>query len=162
MKDFMAEGAQDMLCLKSLRDKYKTSFLIAHHTVKRSGSDTHRENLWGSQFLNAFLEAGWQLRKSDDDETSVILRRHFKNSPPIDPVKLNMNITDYTFNVTIDETTKGANAVLKDQVAELIVNNKISSQRDLVKKIPGSSLTSINRILKELGVDKDDEGNYCI
>jgi len=160
MKDFMAEGAQDMMCLKTLRDKYRTSFLIAHHTVKRSGSDTGRENLWGSQFLNAWLETGWQLRKSDDDENSVILRRHFKSSPPIQPVRLKMNITDYHFNVEIDDSAKGVSIVAKDQISELIATNKISSQRDIVKAIPGMSLTTVNRILKELGVEKDGEGNY--
>lgn len=163
-KDFMAEGAADMLVLKTLRDTYGTSFLIAHHTVKRSGTDTGRENLWGSQFLNAWLETGWQIRKTDDDETSIILRRHFKNSEPVDPVRIKFEINPYKFNTTITEdTSKSVNSdPQKEAIVDLITNNKISSHREILKRIPGVSINVINKVFKDMGVDKDEQGNYCV
>ena len=163
-KDFMAEGAADMLVLKTLRDTYGTSFLIAHHTVKRSGTDTGRENLWGSQFLNAWLETGWQIRKTDDDETSIILRRHFKNSEPVDPVRIKFSIDPYHFNAQLSNNVPkdGGADPHKEALINLIANNKISSHREILKKIPGININTINKVFKEMGVDKDEQGNYCV
>lgn len=80
--DYMAGTVQSMFRLKDMRDRYGCSFLLAHHT-KKSAEGTLREGLWGSQFLNAFLETGWQLRRRDT-EGEIVVRRHFKvsqNSP---------------------------------------------------------------------------------
>jgi hypothetical protein len=82
-EDFMMHAARDMMPLKRLRDAYDVTFLIAAHTKK--GADVGREGLWGSQFLNAFLETGWQIRDREDGESNQIqLQRHFKSSgiPP--------------------------------------------------------------------------------
>src|SRR5690606_39063725 len=45
-------------------------------TTKHADS-MERSRLWGSQFLNALLETGWQLKRSESDST-IIVRRHFK------------------------------------------------------------------------------------
>lgn len=82
--DFMAHAARDMMPLKRLRDAYDCAFLIAAHTKK--GADPGREGLWGSQFLNAFLETGWQIRDREDAESNQVqVQRHFKSSgfPPM-------------------------------------------------------------------------------
>jgi len=61
-----------------MRDRYGCSFLIAHHTSKqKSNGEMGRERLWGSQFLNALLETGWQVARTDYPDT-VTVRRHFK------------------------------------------------------------------------------------
>ena len=52
------------------------SFLVAHHTTKYADS-MERSRLWGSQFLNALLETGWQVKRSKNN-SSIIIRRHFK------------------------------------------------------------------------------------
>lgn len=87
-KDYMAEDARAMLSLKKMRDTLGCSFIIAHHTVKRRELDD-RENLWGSQFLNAWLESGWQLRPSKDELGSIKIRRHFKGTSPLSRLQLN-------------------------------------------------------------------------
>lgn len=75
---YMANSIKYMMQLKRLRDQFGTSFLLVHHT-KKSAEDMGRQNMWGSQFLNAFLETGWQVRKLDgDDSKAIILSRHFK------------------------------------------------------------------------------------
>lgn len=76
--DYMASTVQAMFRIKELRDRYGCSFLLAHHT-KKQAEGTAREGLWGSQFLNAFLETGWQFRRRDA-EAEIVVRRHFKVS----------------------------------------------------------------------------------
>ena len=76
--NYMQEAVKDLGILKTLRDEYGTTFMLVHHT-KKSAEDMGRQNMWGSQFLNAFLETGWQVRKVDGDESkSIVITRHFK------------------------------------------------------------------------------------
>lgn len=86
--DFMAGTARSMFLFKSIRDAVGSSFLIAHHTRKQSrqngngkavrGSDApEREDVWGSQFLNAWIETGWQVRRREELGSATIVR-HFK------------------------------------------------------------------------------------
>ncbi|MBA7539572.1 hypothetical protein ES705_31852 [subsurface metagenome] len=102
-KDYMAEDARAMLSLKKMRDTYGCSFIIAHHTVKRRELDD-RENLWGSQFLNAWLESGWQLRPAKDELGSIRIRRHFKGASPLEPVTVRFNISSFKFGVQVDDS----------------------------------------------------------
>jgi hypothetical protein len=98
-KDYMAAGAKSLLFLKQLRDEYGTSFMIAHHTVKRT-KVTSREELWGSQFLNAWLETGWQIRPGGDEEhRTVKVQRHHKNSGGTPAIELTFEITPWAFRV---------------------------------------------------------------
>jgi hypothetical protein len=75
--DYMAKTAEHMFIFKDLRDRFGTSFLVCHHT-KKSGDATARDRVWGSQFLNAFLETGWQLSSAGDK--AVRIKRHFKSA----------------------------------------------------------------------------------
>jgi len=87
-EDFMMHAARDMMPLKRLRDEYDCAFLIAAHT-KKGQADPGREGLWGSQFLNAFLETGWQIRDREDGESNQVqLQRHFKSAG--NPERLNL------------------------------------------------------------------------
>lgn len=91
LDDFMAEAVENMMVLKSLRDEFGCSFLLAHHTKKKSeGSD--REDAWGTQFLNAFLETGWQVRVKPDTPATVKVRRHFKTRSNIEEQSLEFRI----------------------------------------------------------------------
>jgi len=86
-EDFMMRAAKDMMPLKRLRDAYDCAFVIAAHTKK--GAELSREGLWGSQFLNAFLETGWQIRGRQDGEWNQIqLLRHFKSSGQLPPINM--------------------------------------------------------------------------
>ena len=98
-----------MMVLKTWRDRYGCSFLIAHHSRKNIDPDsTAREDSWGSQFLNAFLEAGWQIRRNPRlADNEVVVRRHSKvmgNQPPVSltfdistvhPMHYRVDVRDY-------------------------------------------------------------------
>lgn len=101
--DYMSKTAEQMFPLKEMRDRLKCSFMIAHHTKKKA-DDNHREGLWGSQFLNAFLETGWQVRKTDMPNIITLLR-HFKVKGPMNITKLQFEISTkdpYNYQVIID------------------------------------------------------------
>lgn len=87
--DYMAKSAREMFKLKELRDKYGCSFIIAHHKKKKADGN-EREGLWGSQFLNAFLETGWQIRRTGDFTISVL--RHFKVKKESTELSINFDI----------------------------------------------------------------------
>lgn len=88
--DYMASAVEQMKVLKWLRDRYDVSFHLSHHTAKRQ-SATEREGAWGSQFLNAFLESGWQIRHTDTPG-QMLIRRHFKTGPGFGDTTLRFNI----------------------------------------------------------------------
>jgi len=92
--DYMASAVQDMRILKRWRDNYGVSTLLVHHTKKSAGKDSSREGLWGSQYLNAFLEQGYQIRKvNEEDAPNVItIRRHFKGASAPDKVAVRFDI----------------------------------------------------------------------
>lgn len=74
---FFQEMPQHFQWLKWLRNRYGTSFLVAHHTKKVSEmGDQGREQMWGSNLMNAAIESGWIIRPTG--EASVVIRRHFK------------------------------------------------------------------------------------
>lgn len=89
--DYMSKAAEQMQVLKRLRDSLGCTFVIAHHTSKSGADSTSRSRLWGSQFLNAFLESGWQVSKTSD--TSVVVLRHFKLAPATSGVKITFSIS---------------------------------------------------------------------
>ena len=93
--NYMADLANKMMVLKTWRDKYGCSFLISHHSKKNLDPDsTAREDSWGSQFLNAFLEAGWQVRRNSKlAQNEVVVRRHSKVMGNQSPISLTFNIS---------------------------------------------------------------------
>lgn len=100
--DYMAKTAEQMFAFKRWRDKYQCSFFVVHHTKKsREGVDT-REQAWGSQFLNAFLETGWQLRPYTEELHAITLQRHFKVKQNPVGLKLNFDIsTNFPFRYKV-------------------------------------------------------------
>jgi hypothetical protein len=75
-KDHMVGAAVQMKILKGIRDRYGCSFVIVHHTSKAKFLTLDRERGHGSQFLNAFVEGGFQTAKFE--EKNVVVKRHFK------------------------------------------------------------------------------------
>lgn len=99
-EDFMAAAAEQMLILKKFRDKYNVSFMIAHHTTNKTTNEGRkRDGMWGSIFIKALLETGWQMRLLGGEKGNQIITidRHFKSYPNPDEINLLMKITETEF-----------------------------------------------------------------
>lgn len=153
--NYMSAGAEQMMVLKTWRDKYGCSFILAHHSKKNVDPDsTAREDSWGSQFLNAFLEAGWQIRRNQKlAQNEVVVRRHSKtmgNQPPISltfdisteyPMKYSVNIKDYE--------TQGPARPAQHDLINMMSEDFEYSQVELCN-MTGKSRSTISRQIKQL------------
>jgi hypothetical protein len=144
-EDFMASGAQDLLQLKALRNEIGCSFLIAHHTQKSGGDG--RERLWGSQFLNAWIETGWQIKQID--KSIVSLDRHFKHHQVPPTVALDFDITEWGVNVDVRSEVD----VLAENVKEMLSKGDVKSQRQAAEGL-GVSVKETTDLFNRLGVRK--------
>ena len=169
--NYMADLANRMMVLKTWRDKYGCSFIIAHHSKKNLEPDsTNREDSWGSQFLNAFLEAGWQVRRNPRlPQNEVIVRRHTKvmgNQPSISlrfdistvyPMQYKVTAQPYEM-APAGETRQPAQANLLD-----LLQNGPLSQTDLCNQT-GKGRSTISRQIRQLEaagvVEKMPDGKW--
>lgn len=168
--NYMADLANQMMVLKTWRDKYGCSFLIAHHSKKNLDPDsTAREDSWGSQFLNAFLEAGWQVRRNPRlGQNEVVVRRHSKVMGNQQPITLTFDIyTNYPMKyvVTAREYESPSSGSRQPAQAGLLdlMGNTAMSQSDLCDKT-GKNRSTISRQMKQLEsaglVERMPDGKY--
>lgn len=169
--NYMADLANRMMVLKTWRDKYGCSFLIAHHSKKNLDPDsTAREDSWGSQFLNAFLEAGWQVRRNPRlGPNEVVVRRHSKVMGNQSPISLTFDIsTQYPMRYQVTarsyemapagENRQPAQANLLD-----IMQNGPMTQTELCSQT-GKGRSTISRQIRQLEaaglVEKMPDGRW--
>lgn len=164
--DYMAKSVQHMFRLKAMRDKYGCTFVLAHHTKKGSTETTEREGGWGSQFLNAFLETGWQIRRIKEMKNAVVVRRHFKVTESKEETHLRFNIsTDvapfkYEVVLTVPESVGKSEAIVN-----LLLKEGPQTPTEVAAKL-SQHRTTISRTFKQLEKDgmvlKDKEGKYTL
>jgi len=155
--NYMSDLANQMMVLKTWRDKYGCSFVIAHHSKKNLDPDsTAREDSWGSQFLNAFLEAGWQVRRNPRlPNNEIIVRRHSKVMGNQSPISLTFNIsTQYPMKYEVisrayemapaGETRQPAQANILD-----MLRDGDMSQADIASQT-GKGRSTISRQIRQL------------
>jgi hypothetical protein len=126
---------------------------MAHHTKKHNdagGQD--RQEAWGSQFLNAFLETGWQIRPGKKTEASTIkIRRHFKVSSNVREETINFNIsTEAPYSYRADVTNDGVDLQPEDLKVEAALMEGPTTRADLQKKLPALSVTQLKKTLEKL------------
>lgn len=169
--DYMAKTAEQMFALKRLRDEIGCSFLIVHHTKKRKkdgkeDSSPDREDLWGSQFLNAFMESGWQVRRTDDKAT-VAVRRHFKVKGDVTMLQLAFDISTippYKYEVSCEELDMEDDDK-KIDIIGILERIGASTPTDVAKAagIHRSTVSrKMSRLAKEGVLKKDREGKYAV
>ena len=156
--NYMADLANRMMILKTWRDKYGCSFLIAHHSKKNLDPDsTAREDSWGSQFLNAFLEAGWQVRRNQRlAQNEVIVRRHSKVMGNQSPISLTFDIsTKYPMRYIVTsrpyeilQATQENRQPAQANLLDLMQNGPVS-QAELVRQT-GKTSSTISRQIRQL------------
>jgi hypothetical protein len=168
--NYMADLANKMMVLKTWRDKYGCSFLISHHSKKNLDPDsTAREDSWGSQFLNAFLEAGWQVRRNPRlAQNEVVVRRHSKVMGNQPPISLTFDIcTQYPMQYKVTAREYEAPAQTQRQPAQASLLDLIQSgaltQGEICEKT-GKNRSTISRQMKQLEaaglVEKMPDGRY--
>ena len=155
-ENYMANLANQMMVLKTWRDKYGCSFVIAHHSKKNLDPDsTAREDSWGSQFLNAFLEAGWQIRRNPRlAQNEIVVRRHSKVMGNQAPISLTFDIstkypmkyevTAHGYEASANETRQPAQANLLD-----MLSGEDMTQADICERT-GKSKSTISRQIRQL------------
>lgn len=156
--DYMAKTAEQMFVLKNIRDKYGCSFLVAHHSKKSEDKDGEitRDRIWGSQFLNAFLETGWQIRLDRSAEISV--KRHFKSAPASADIRVMFDIDmdnglRYNPIVTVKEMEENQDAKSRvDGLYELIEKKGPMLMSKAAREL-GVSSASVSRKAKDLEIE---------
>jgi DNA-binding transcriptional ArsR family regulator len=151
--DYMVELVESLWPLKDMRDKYGCSFFLAHHSGKGKGDSTDREGGWGSQFLNAFIETGWQIRRKDVKDTAVI-RRHFKVRADVEEETIKFDISTehpYKFDVEFAKSNNG-NGNGKHEppdILALLDEFGPQTQAELAKRV-GKDRSTLSRRLAKL------------
>ena len=153
-KDYMAEGAQRMVALKLMRDRHRCSFVVAHHTTVAGATSEGREAIWGSQFLNAWLEFGWRMPKGDDKGNVVL--RHFKDAESPKRIKIKFEISDFGFHARIDENCA---ASVTERIEEIILSGGGASTRQIAGAA-GCSPSAVSKVARRMGLEKDKQGYY--
>ena len=141
--NYMSDLANQMMVLKAWRDKYGCSFVIAHHSKKNLDPDsTAREDSWGSQFLNAFLEAGWQIRRNPKlSQNEIVVRRHSKVMGNQKPISLTFDInTKYPMEYRV--TTRSYELAPSGQ------ENRQPAQANLLDMLRGNDMTQTDMATK--------------
>lgn len=170
--NYMADLANRMMVLKTWRDKYGCSFVIAHHSKKNLDPDsTAREDSWGSQFLNAFLEAGWQVRRNPRlAQNEVVVRRHSKVMGNQSSISLTFDIsTVYPMKYSVttrhyDVTPQPANRgpVYQDAMLDLLRQSSMT-QADICNAT-GKGKSTVSRQIRQLEaaglVEKMPDGKW--
>lgn len=170
--NYMADLANQMMVLKTWRDKYGCSFLLAHHSKKNVDPDsTAREDSWGSQFLNAFLEAGWQIRRNPRlAQNEVVVRRHSKVMGNQAPISLTFDISTvypmrYEVTARAYESMTQAGAPRQPAQANLldILEEGPMTQAELVART-NKNRSTISRQMRQLEaagtVERMPDGRY--
>lgn len=99
-RDNYAQAAFQMGLFKRWRDEYGVTVMLLHHSGKGDGYGKMRENLLGSQLLNAWNETTFALAATDISN-EIIIERHTKSAPPMDLLKLRFDITPG--HISVDE-----------------------------------------------------------
>ncbi len=79
-KDNFVEAPFHLQIIKTWARTYDTAFLIVHHMNKGKPGTRLRDNIFGSQLLNAWQETSYAFELTDDPN-KVMMEKHFKNRP---------------------------------------------------------------------------------
>ena len=166
--DYMTKSAEQMLRLKIIRDRYGCSFLVAHHTTKHADS-MERSRLWGSQFLNALLETGWQVKRSENG-SSITVRRHFKVAKaPAEDIRVEFDVnTDnppchYHAKILTGAEVAESGTDLNSKILALLGESKKPMSINEIADALGVHRSTISRRIKALERDSmvQKDANRC-
>lgn len=130
LDDYLVEASQQMFKLKDIRDETGCSFLIVHHTTK-AGEGWDTQNMWGSQFINAFKESVFLVKRAIG-KSKIVMQRGFKSAPVMPYVELQFEI---------DTKQNRYDVVTRDLTAEEALAFGADNLQDDIMKILTKPLT---------------------
>ncbi|KKL88758.1 hypothetical protein LCGC14_1921460, partial [marine sediment metagenome] len=161
-EDFGADTAEQLRVFKDLRDTYGTSFLVAHHTNKSGAELMVRGAAWGSVFIDAWLETGWQIRAMKDAPDKIFVMRHFKVSGVDDSFGLCFDIDtesepmQYRVSSLVAEPSSAAGKAIKgrrDAIMSWLANRPGDHTTATIAKATNISVKSARSILKVMKLE---------
>lgn len=96
MEDHMQEGAQNILRLKSMRDRYGCTFGFVHHTTKGSLGHGGRGRMMGSNFLNASAECTIGMHNKNGSKSRAFLTMETKSAGARPNYEIKFDIVDHS------------------------------------------------------------------
>ncbi len=155
MQDYGATSARELLVFKSMRDVLDCSFMIVHHA--RKGEDNGgrlRDSAWGSVFLNAWIETGWQMRQKEG-EGNVKIQRHTKIESELPLLDAQFIVDKWGYRVKVEETKSKEEDPLY-RVAVAVSDYDIASIRELMERARITSSSQAQKLIKQLNVTKQN------
>lgn len=172
LNNYGADALPYLMQFKELRNKYGVSFTIAHHTSKKDkkakGGEniTDREEGWGSQLINGWMETGWQVRKTDTENT-ILIRPHFKVAKSVHrPLFLSFDIATNIFPSKYKVTVKKELSVEQDiNLSDLLREHGPMKKAEIVK-MAGVTMEKatkdLKRFIEEGVIECDPTKTYAI
>lgn len=118
VQDYMSRIGEEMMRLKALRDEFGCSFMLIHHAKKESTGG--RSDAWGSVFVDAAREGGWQIEKPHPETSPewIRIRRHFKSGREYSPINLRFTIetTDekLLYEVSVEDESAAEHEMIEE------------------------------------------------
>jgi hypothetical protein len=181
-EDHMVKAASQMSRLKTMRDRYKASFMVVHHTRKQAS--TSRLDTYGSQLINAFAETGLRSIVPSEGSPIIGIKRYFKAFGSLHPVKLTFGINSDEFRYGVDveditndelekmgtgnltKTTVGPEKSLKSRIIETlaVTDDGLSLSEISLSLGVGTEkvAASLRTLVKTCDVREKDNGNWIV
>lgn len=175
LNNYGADAIEHLMRFKELRNKYGCGFTIAHHTSKQGKNNdkgsisTNREDSWGSQLLNGWLETGWQVRKTDNANV-ILVRAHFKTARSHTQhtlLEFDIETDSFPSKYVIKEVEDKKDEVEEEAVdiINILKRNGALTKSEIVK-FASVKVELINKALKPLEetgtINRDRMGRYSI
>jgi len=172
-KDWFAGCLRHINRLKRLRDIYKTTFLIVHHTrkptgEKKDGPTNPLHEMYGSQLLVASTETVWSFSRKPLTN-NVVVSRHFKAGEDLLPTNLHfdvkldrvpiMVVTESEPEVKEEKSGEERLTKLQGEVLEEVRRNKVPVTAELVSGVLDMNKGTILNALRQLAQKGFIEGN---
>lgn len=153
--DYMMKAANDLLVLKKMRNDYGCTFLLAHHLGKtKADGKRARDSLWGSIFINAWLETGIEFERTDYDNI-INAHRHFKMLGAVNPYQINFNINPFSYDIKVKELIEPKKHInIHTKQKDLFTTKYTDDEIKVMRFINESTSKSIAEISRKTAVSK--------
>lgn len=157
-----------MQVLRRWREEYNCTFLLVHHMRKNAVGDRLRDNILGSQLLNAWQEISISSMPLGKTGKSILVERTIKDGEPLPPLQMDFDITKYEFKVDIEiyepegEDEMAYNLMKqKGEKKARVTADTVAKKRDFVyQTLRDNEIKSMGQFAALTGWSKPTVSNY--